>query len=117
MSTNRLVKAASSRANAAKAREKSQGRPPLCLNCGTPEREHFTLAGVSLLCPDYPSMYPNHTRFERRPRPTPKCEECNTELHEFVGPNGESGLSCDTCGWSWDATMRRPPKPRAARKG
>lgn len=32
-----------------------------------------------------------------------RCEECGTELNPYTDPNtGKDGLSCDTCGWSWD---------------
>jgi predicted Zn-ribbon and HTH transcriptional regulator len=32
----------------------------------------------------------------------PKCDECGTELRPFKGSNGETGLFCEDCGWSWD---------------
>jgi hypothetical protein len=37
-------------------------------------------------------------------RPT-YCEECGEELHEFSGEEAGkivSGMSCDSCGWTWD---------------
>jgi hypothetical protein len=30
------------------------------------------------------------------------CEECDLPMHEFATNEGESGYSCDGCGWSID---------------
>jgi hypothetical protein len=44
-------------------------------------------------------------------RPT-HCEECDEELHEYASEvHGVTGVSCDSCGWSWDDPPPAPSKP------
>lgn len=42
-----------------------------------------------------------------------RCTECDEELHEYTDPvTGKEGLSCDSCGWSWD----NEPEPEPAKR-